>query len=258
MRKLFVILTMLAALLLASVTAFAAPSLVDNAKLLNSAQKREVLAELEKQEQTHHVRMAVVTMGTIGTIEPGVFANKLLDTTYNDGEKGNMVLVHVLDKRQWYIATDAKMKEVVVGNEGTEYMSKPMVAKLKEKDNAGAYIVYAQKGGELLAYYEKEGEGWNPNAGFSWMALAAAMLVSGGVVFLVRNMLVASMSNVRAQVAANAYLDQSSFQLAVSDDNYLYTNVSSVPKAKKNSSSSDGSASDGNSDEKHGGGGGGY
>lgn len=34
MRKLFAILTMLAALMLASVTAFAAPSLVDNAKLL--------------------------------------------------------------------------------------------------------------------------------------------------------------------------------------------------------------------------------
>lgn len=34
MRKLFAILTMLAALMLASVTAFAAPSLVDNAKVL--------------------------------------------------------------------------------------------------------------------------------------------------------------------------------------------------------------------------------
>ena len=256
MRKLFVILTMLAALLLASVTAFAAPSLVDNAKLLNAAQKRQVMAELEKQEQAHKVRIAVVTMGTIGTVEPGVFANKLLDTTYNDGAKGNMVLVHVLDKRQWYIATDKKMKDVVVGNEGTEYMSKPMVAKLKDNDNAGAYIVYAQKGGELLAYYEKEGEGWNPNAGFSWMALVAAMLLSGGVVFLVRHMLVASMSNVRAEVAANAYLDQGSFQLAVNSDNFLYTNVSTVPKSKK--SSSDGSANDSNSDDKHGGGGGGY
>ena len=34
MRKLFAILTMLAALMLASVTAFAAPSLVDIAKVL--------------------------------------------------------------------------------------------------------------------------------------------------------------------------------------------------------------------------------
>ena len=62
MRKLFAILTMLAALMLASVTAFAAPSLVDNAKVLTPQQRQEVLAELHKQEQAHNVRIAVVTM----------------------------------------------------------------------------------------------------------------------------------------------------------------------------------------------------
>jgi|GEM_PF-6255606 len=46
MRKLFAILTMLAVLMLASVTAFAAPSLVDNAKLLTPQQRQAVLAEL--------------------------------------------------------------------------------------------------------------------------------------------------------------------------------------------------------------------
>lgn len=40
MRKLFAILTMLAALMLASITAFAAPSLVDNAKVLRSSVRR--------------------------------------------------------------------------------------------------------------------------------------------------------------------------------------------------------------------------
>ena len=42
MRKLFAILTMLAALMLASVTAFAAPSLVDNAKLLTPQQRHAI------------------------------------------------------------------------------------------------------------------------------------------------------------------------------------------------------------------------
>ena len=157
MRRLFVILTMLAALLLATVTACAAPSLVDNAKLLNAAQKRQVLAELQKQEQAHKVRIAVVTMGSIGTVEPGAFANKLIDTTYNDGEKGNMVLVHVLDKRQWYIATDKKMKEVVIGNEGTEFISKPMVDKLKENDiNCERWVSYGLH--PILVKVNKEGK----------------------------------------------------------------------------------------------------
>lgn len=84
MRKLFAILTMLAALMLASVTAFAAPSLVDNAKVLTPQQRQEVLAELHKQEQAHNVRIAVVTMKTIGGAVPGEYANKLLDDVYND------------------------------------------------------------------------------------------------------------------------------------------------------------------------------
>lgn len=99
MRKLFAILTMLAALMLASVTAFAAPSLVDNAKVLTPQQRQEVLAELHKQEQAHNVRIAVVTMKTIGDAVPGEYANKLLDDVYNDGQKGNMVLLQVTNTR---------------------------------------------------------------------------------------------------------------------------------------------------------------
>ena len=64
MRKLFVILTMLAALMLASVGLAAAPSLVDNANVLTPQQKREVLTELRRQEQEHGIRMGVVVMKT--------------------------------------------------------------------------------------------------------------------------------------------------------------------------------------------------
>ena len=181
MRKLFAILTMLAALMLASVTAFAAPSLVDNAKVLTPQQRQEVLAELHKQEQAHNVRIAVVTMKTIGDAVPGEYANKLLDDVYNDGQKGNMVLLQVTNTRKWYIATDKQLKQVIVGNEGIEYMSKPMVAEFKKNDYAQGYITYAQKAGELLEYYEKEGEPWDPNAGFNWFALVIAAGIGGAV-----------------------------------------------------------------------------
>ena len=79
------------------------------------------------------MRIAVVTMKTIGDAVPGEYANKLLDDVYNDGQKGNMVLLQVTNTRKWYIATDKQLKQVIVGNEGIEYMSKPMVAEFKEK-----------------------------------------------------------------------------------------------------------------------------
>lgn len=156
MRKLFAILTMLAALMLASVTAFAAPSLVDNAKLLTPQQRQAVLAELHKQEQAHNVRIAVVTMKTIDGAVPGKYANKLLDDVYNDGAKGNMVLLQVTNTRKWYIATDKQLKQVIVGNEGIEYMSKPMVAQFKKNDYARATSPMLKKQASSLSITKRK------------------------------------------------------------------------------------------------------
>ena len=258
MRKLFAILTMLAALMLASVTAFAAPSLVDNAKVLTPQQRQAVQAELHKQEQAHKVRNAVVTMKTIGGAVPGEYANKLLDDVYNDGAKGNMVLLQVTNTRKLYIATDKQLKQVIVGNEGVEYMSKPMVAEFKKDNYAQGYITYAQKAGELLEYYEKEGEPWDPNAGFNWFALVIAAGIGGAAAYGWRALLIQGMSNVREAVEANAYLDKQTFALTHSNDTYLYTNVSAVPKSKSSGSSDDGSVSESSADDDHGGGGGSY
>ena len=65
MKKILFVLTMLAAFLISSV-AMAASSLIDNADLLSPRQEREVLQFLEQVERSHNVRVAVVTMPTIG------------------------------------------------------------------------------------------------------------------------------------------------------------------------------------------------
>lgn len=263
MRKLFVILTMLAALLVTSIGLAAAPSLVDEAKVLTPEQRKAVLTELHKQEQAHGIRMAVVIMPTINGADTGKYANKLLDNVYNDGAKGNMVLLQVLDVRKWYISTDKKLKEVIKGDAGVEYMSRPMVAKLKNGDYAGAYITYAQKGGELLAHQEETGEAWTPESEeedeFNWLALIIALVGGCVIAGSYRQALISSMSNVRSQVAANAYLNKESFNLTTSDDIYTHTTVAAVPKPKNNRDDDDcGGVSDHGGDGGHGGGGGNY
>ena len=68
------------------------------------------------------------------------------------------------------------------------------------------------------------------------------------------------MSNVQKAVKANAYLVKKSFELTHSNDTYLYTNVSTVPKSKSSGGRSrdDGSVSESSADNDHGGGGGSY
>ena len=257
MKKLFLIFTLLAAMLLSAATALAAvPSIMDDAKLLSNADRAKVASVLQQVENKYNVRVGVVTVKSIGSQKPGDFANQLIDKAYNNGTNGNMVLLQVVDQRKWYVSTDKKLKSVVVGNEGVEYMSKAFVPYLKKNDYAGAYTVYATKAGELLGYYQKNGKGWKPEKGFPLLALVGALVAGVAGAYIYRGSLLASMSNVRQQVEANAYLNKESFDLLVSEDTYMYTNVSVVPRAK--SKSSDGSVTESSSDDNHGGGGGGY
>ena len=259
MKKFFMIFTLVAAMLLSAATALAAvPSIMDNAKLLSNGDKAKVERVLQQVENKYNVRVGVVTVKSIGTKKPGDFANELIDKAYNNGPNGNMVLLQVVDQRKWYVSTDKKLKSVVVGNEGVEYMSKAFVPYLKNNDYAGAYTVYATKAGELLGYYQKHGKGWKPEKPFPWMALVGALVAGAAGAYIYRSTLLSSMSNVRQQVEANAYLNKESFDLLVTEDTYMYTNVSVVPRSKSNDSSDDGSVTDSSSDGDHGGGGGDY
>ena len=258
MKKLLLILTLLATLLLSVSTALAATSsLVDKAHLLTASERAQVQAELHAVEQKYGIRCAVVTMGSIGNTKPGIYANQLIDKVFNDGPNGNIVFLQVTDQRQWYISTDRKLKEVVVGIPGTEYISKAAVPYLKKGDEAGAYRTYAKRVGELMAYYNKHGKGWQPEKEFPWLAVVGALIAGVGVASAYKKSLIAAMSNVRREVSADAYLDQGSFALENEHDTYLYTNVTYTPKPRQGRRGA-GSVSTSSSDGGHGGGGGGY
>ena len=252
MKKVFYIFTLLAALLITNV-ALAATSLVDNADLLSPRQEREVLQVLEQVEKAHNVRVAVVTMPTIGNSSTATFADKLVDEVYNNGVKGNMVLLQVVDQRKWYISTDSKLKSITGSNDAVNYMSNAFVPYLSKGDYPNAYKVYASKANDLLAYYAQNGKPIKKEKPFpNEPALVFALF--GAFIFTksVRKSLIDSMSNVNAAVAADAYLDERSFELKDSNDTYMYSNVVAVPRPRGNGHHGGGGSGG------HGGGGGGY
>ena len=258
MKKLLIIFTLVAALLLSAATALAAtPSLVDKAHLLTASERAQVQAQLQAVEQKYGIRCAVVTMGSIGNAKPGIYANQLIDKVFNDGPNGNIVFLQVTDQRQWYISTDRKLKDVVVDIPGTEYISKATIPYLKKGDEAGAYKTYAKRVDDLMAYYNKHGKGWQPEKEFPWLAVVGALIAGVVVASAYKKSLIAAMSNVRREVSADAYLDQGSFALENEHDTYLYTNVTYTPKPRQGRRGA-GSVSTSSSDGGHGGGGGGY
>ena len=257
MKKLLLVLALLAAMLLSAATALAAtPSLVDKAHLLTESERVQVQAQLQAVEQKYGIRCAVVTMGSIGNAKPGIYANQLIDKVFNYGPNGNIVFLQVTDQRQWYISTDRKLKDVVVGIPGTEYISRAAV-NLKKGDEAGAYKTYAKRVDELMAYYQNHGKGWQPEKEFPWLAVVGALIAGMAVASAYKKSLIAAMSNVRREVSADAYLDQGSFNLENEHDTYLYTNVTYTPTPRPGRRGA-GSVSTSSSDGGHGGGGGGY
>ena len=83
MKKLFLILTLVAAMLLSAATALAAsPSLRDNANLLSKADKAKVEQTLKKIEKKYNVRLGVVTMKSIGDKVPVLALGKVQHTGF--------------------------------------------------------------------------------------------------------------------------------------------------------------------------------
>ncbi|MDO4178559.1 MAG: TPM domain-containing protein [Phascolarctobacterium sp.] len=248
MKKFFYVLTFLLALL-TNVALAAMPSLVDNANTLQPAEKQRVAQMLQSVEKKHNIRCAVVTVKSTGNVVPGQYANKILDTYYTDGQKGNIVLLMDMSKRKWYVSTDKPKMDSMLDNEfAINHIEENMLPSLKSNKFADGYIQYAKTVDELVSYYEKNGE---PMQKSNWLMSLLGAIVSGiASAFGYRGTLRASMSNVEKATSAAGYLQD--FVVSQSSDNFMYTTYRRVPIPTSSGSR------DSSTDSGHGGGGGSF
>ena len=230
-----------------------AARVVDEADILTADEEKALDTKLAAVEQSHKVRILVGTMKDTGGAALGKVANNVVDQI--PGENGTIVLLLSMKERDWYISTDNKMRARITDGKGVEFLSGEFLPDLKEGKYAAAFTAFAATTDEMLTYYEKEGEPYDPANAFNLMALGIALacaLILGGTIYYV---LYEYESNVRSAAEADAYLNQDSFQLTRSEDDFLYTTVTRRTK-EKSSSSSGSNVSTSSSDSSHGGGGG--
>lgn len=90
-----------------------------------------------------------------------------------------MVLVLDMQERDWYIATDPKMKAMITNDIGIKtYERRLCKGKLSEGNYAEAFKAYAEKADFLISYYEKEGKAYDPDDQFSFLGLGIAAVLS--------------------------------------------------------------------------------
>ena len=228
-----------------------ADRVIDEAEILTDSEEKELDAKIATIEQSHKVRILIGTMKSTDGTPLGKIANNVVDQIPADN--GTIVLLLSMKERDWYISTDNKMRARITDGKGVEYLSGEFLPDLKEGKYAAAFTTFAATTDEMLTYYEKEGEPYDPAKAFNLMALGIALacaLILGGTIYYV---LYEYESNVRSAAEADAYLNHDSFRLTQDEDNFLYTTVTRRDKPKKDSSSSSSSSS---RDSSHGGGGG--
>ena len=263
MKKIFAIVTMLVSLLVAVSTGFTAtasaagqqyPSFVDGAALVQPVDKTKLLSKLREIESKHGIRCAVLTVKTTQGMNIRDYAQSVQDQYFANAPKGSILMVISMDNRKWHITTDKTMRTKIIDDVVTGDLKDAFINDLKKGRYAAAFTNYGNKVDELMTYYEKEGEAYDPSKEFSFGAGAVAAIISFLIGGGVKKGMIASMSNVTNAVEAGQYLKRDTFNLIGSNDRYLYTHTTVVPKAKARDNDSGSSGGTGG----HGGGGGSF
>ena len=231
-----------------------ADRVIDEADILTDSEEKELDAKIATIEQSHKVRILIGTMKSTDGTPLGKIANNVVDQSPADN--GTIVLLLSMKERDWYISTDNKMRARITDGKGVDYLAGEFLPDLKENKYDAAFTTFAATTDEMLTYYEKEGEPYDPANAFNLMAFGIALacaLILGGTIYYV---LYEYESNVTFAAEADAYLNHDSFRLTQDEDNFLYTTVTRRTKEKKESSSSGSNVSTSSSDSSHGGGGG--
>lgn len=221
-----------------SPTTFAA--IEDGANLMNRVELQQLNGKIQQIERKHGVKINIVTAQTIQNQSPARVANAILNADVNGGGNGNIVLLIVMDNREWQIATDSQMKSRITDSYGIPYLEDQFVSRLSNQDYNGAFSGYVDSIDSLLTYYEQNDEPYNPAEGFNPLAAIAAVVISVFIGGMIRSSLIASMSNVQPAIEASEYLDKNSIQLTENRDTFLYMNVQRQQKSRGGGGSSPG------------------
>ena len=233
---------------------------IDESDLITDAEEQALDAKLAAYEQAHGIRILVGTVKNTHNQVLGKVANAVVDRIADGGANGTIVLLLAPKERDFYISTDNKMRTRITDDDGIEHLAGQFVPSLKENKYAEGFTAFAAAVDEMVAYYEKEGKPFNPDAFLlTIITLVGALIAAALVYWFIFANLSDSMLSVRSAHEADDYVERGSFRLTHRADVFLRTTESRETKHKETSSSSSGSyISTSSRDESHGGGGGKY
>lgn len=240
-KKLLTLALLLALALAAAMPAFAAdlPRMVDDAHLLTENQVATLEAKLNRLSEQLNFDFVVVTLNSIGDMEPEAAAGWVYDEYhYGWGENHDGVILLIsMEERDWCI-TSTGFGQQALNDDARDYLADCFVSDLSAGYYADAFDTFAQASADLVAdarqgnFYKKPFD--------AAVSLGIALLVSGVTAVIVLLVLKGQLKSVRMQPSAADYVVPGTLQVVAARDRYLYRTVHRSKRAENNRSSSSG------------------
>lgn len=207
--------------------------LIDNAGLLSSKEKAQILARLDaaSEENNFDVAIVIVPAEEVGSNVKG-YADRYYEThgygLGSDGESGILLLISPDGEHVNYAYTTYGKGSRPFDDDAFDRLDDAFLPALRERNYLTACLAFADTSGEIAA------EGGINFVAWSILSLAAGALLS----FLIpMTVLKGQLKSVRKQAAASSYVRQGSMVLTQRRDLFLYRNVTRTPRPKSNPSS---------------------
>lgn len=225
-------------------------SVVDKAGFLKPEQLQALTDKIKAVEKKYNVRIAIMTLPALPEkVKSKKYTDDMRLQLYATGPEKGSILMMVTDgevgNRDYAISTGDEMRQIITDDGGYPYFEEKVLERLRESDFNGAFNVYVDTIDEMCAYYEENGEGYDPANDFSILGLLLGMICSAGIGWLFVEYLRGKMSNVRPADEASEYLDKNSIHYGEQSNVFIRTTVVRTKRSKKSSSGGGGSSGGG-------------
>ncbi len=225
MKKIvFLLITLICALsLITGVSAESAPRLNDDAELLEDSEEAALLSRLNEISDKYKVDVVAITVADLGDKLASEYADDYFDAYDFGYGKDGVLLLYCSATDEGWISTSGKGIDVF-NDSYVDAIGSAVRSKIDAGNVNGAFDAFAD---ECEYYLDGEINGWPFNYGMSIVISAVVGLIAAAIV---GSKLKGELKTVRAQTAAASYVKEGGVNLTVSNDLYLYKNVTRTEK----------------------------
>lgn len=227
-RKIMMLFMILVLCLTLAAPAFATDSskLIDDADVLSRSEEKELLEKLEDLSEQYDADFVIITMSTLDGYDIDYYAEYVYEELeYGQGrDNSGLMLFVAIEEREYWIYPGGDCKETF-SQSACDRIGRKIEVHLKDDEYADAFDTFIKA---CDAQYH-----------FPAMRNLIICLVIGLVLALVvTGVMRSKLKTVRKQDTANSYTKPGSMRIALSNDLFLYRNVTRVRKAQNTSSGS--------------------